>query len=114
MYDNAKTWIKVAIPVSIFLIGFAIGCFSFRTKESSYDITEIEKDHERKVIKLHEENENLISAFQEHLRYDSINKLEYDKIYEKHRKNRRTGVYDGTIEERIRAIRYSGRDLYGN
>lgn len=68
-YDNAKTWIKIAIPTTILLIGVLIGYFIFNVKlDPNPTIKYLEEDNQRiiisydSIVKLHKKKDSISEA----------------------------------------------------
>jgi len=49
-YDNAKTWIKIAIPLGIFLIGFIVGALVVKPKNTRDEAEDFIKEEQNKSV----------------------------------------------------------------
>lgn len=100
-YDDLKPWIKIAIPIGLLLIGFVIGCFSFRDKvDHSSTIKYLEEDIARvvsdydSIVAIYMEQDSLAAI--EIVKKDSVIADIKNNVHE-NRKNISSALYDSLV-----------------
>lgn len=91
-YDNAKTWIKIAIPLGIFLIGFIVGALVVKPKNTRDEAEDFIKEEQNKSVEKVEE------AIISDSKNDSIVKANIEKenvILKKNRKDAQKLIDNG-------------------
>lgn len=114
-YDNAKTWIKIAIPLGLLLIGFVIGCFSFRDKpDHNSTIQYLEQDRDRALNRL--DSVIAINWLKDSIAAKEI--IRQDSIIENIKQDANTvikkGINDSYYNELVESNRSRGRQRFSN
>lgn len=108
-------WKQIAIPGAALLFGLVIGFFIGKPKEiRDFNVEAALERMKADSLVLQDAYDKLYEQLEANKEENNRITRDYDSISKIHAENRATGVYDGTIQQRIFAIRKRGRALYGN